>query len=87
MCEFVENLVEINNYARIETFVNEKEKHVDNSEKFVVVSELNYKQLFESIILYVNTVLSKINFNFFICNFTLVINFKILSDKKIILNV
>ena len=87
MCKFVKNLVKIDSYAKIEIFVNEKRKHVNDSEKFVVVNEFSYKQLFELIILYISTILPKMNFNFLIRNFILIIDFKVLSDKKITLNV
>ena len=87
MCKFIKNFVEIDNYTKIKVFVNEKKKYVNNSEKFVIVNKLNYKQLFELIILYINAILSKMNFNFFIRNFTLIIDFKMSNNEKITLNV
>ena len=86
-CKLVKNFVEIDSYTRIETLVNEERKYVDNSEEFVVINKFSYEQLFELIILHINTILLKVNFNFLIRNFILIIDFKMSNNKKIILNV
>ena len=72
---------------KLKLLLTKKKKHINNNEKFVVVNEFDYKQLFKLIILYINTILLKINFNFFIRNFILIIDFKMLNNKKVILNV
>ena len=55
--------------------------------KIIRVFIAYYKQLFELIILYIKTILSKINFDFFVRAFVLIIDFKMLNNEKIILNI
>ena len=72
---FVKNFIEINDYTKVKTFVDEKKKHVDSERHFVVINEFDYKQLFELIILYVIAILTKMRFDFLINIFTLIIDF------------
>ena len=64
-----------------------KKKHVDNEKNFIIINEFDHDYSFESIILHVITILTKINFDFFICIFILIINFRIKYRRKITSNI
>ena len=75
-----------NDYTKIEIFVDKK-KHVDNEKNFIIVNEFDHDYSFELIILYVIAILTKINFDFFICIFILIINFRMKCRRKITSNI
>ena len=87
MCKLVKDFVRIDNYTKIKIFVDEKREHIDNKKNFIVVSEFDYKQSLELIILYVKAVLSKMNFDFLIDTFVLIIDFEMSNGEEITLNV
>ena len=64
-----------------------KKKHVDNEENFIIVNEFDHDYSFESIILHIIAILTKINFDFFIRIFILIVNFRMKCDRKIISNI
>ena len=85
--ELVEGFVKVDNYTKVEIFVGEKRKHIDSGEGFVVVNKLDYKKLFELIILHVRAILAKMSFYFFVDGFALIISFEMLNNKKVALNI
>ena len=42
-CELVKNFVRVDDHTKIEVFVDEKWRHVDNGEKLVVVSKFDHE--------------------------------------------
>ena len=70
----VRDLIEVNNYTKVKTFVDEKGGHADSEKHLVVISEFGHEQPFESIILHVIAILAKMRFDFLISTFTLIID-------------
>ena len=68
-------------------FLLTKKKHVDNEKIFIIVNEFDHDYSFESIILHVIAILTKMNFDFFIRIFILIVNFRMKFRRKISSNI
>ncbi len=75
----IRDIIWAKEYTQIIALVDEKEKHVYFEEYSVVVSEFDYRQLLDLIVLYIIAISTKMSFNILIDLFRLFISFKIKS--------